>query len=182
MSLVWCACFIDVEAEAYGAEVSCLTSQAAKKQSWDWHPGWSPSKSLPFHCNPHRLSFQSHFKHFFPLSDLWDKVWLGKHEALQEDRQQIAHHFMDKGPTWGAPRSLWLFLGAKQMQKESLLKEHSVFLPLLTSPGPVPVIIGKHRVWFFRDWNQCCEECSDNKCWLTVDGQCSWISFSCAGC
>lgn len=88
----------------------------------------------------------------------------------------------DKGLTWSIPRSLWLFPGAKQTQKEPLLKEHSVFPSLLTSPGPVPVIIGKHRVWFFWDWNQCCEECSDNKCcWLTLDGQCSWVSFSWAG-
>lgn len=77
----------------------------------------------------------------------------------------------------------WLFLGAKQTQKESLLKEHSVFPSLLTSPGPVPMIIGKQRVWFFWDQNQSYEECSDNKCcWLTVDGQCSRVSFSWAGC
>lgn len=34
------------------------------------------------------------------------------------------------------------------MQKEPLLKEHSVFPPLLTSPVPVPVIIGKTESGF----------------------------------
>lgn len=40
-------------------------------------------------------------------------------------------------------QSLWLFHGAKRTQKEPLLKAHSVFPPLLASPGPVPVIIGR---------------------------------------
>lgn len=148
----------------------------------------SKSASLqnsPFYYNLRRLSFQLQFRHFVPLAGTWDRLWFGKIQGSLG--RMTAHPSVHR--EWGSETRdwheayPWLFLGAKQTQKESHLKEHSVFPSLLTSPGPVPMIIGKQRVWFFWDQNQSYAECSDSKCcWLTVDGQCSRVSFSWAGC
>lgn len=104
------------------------------------------------------------------LRPLREKVESGSFSVCARDREETR-------PAWGAPRALCLFLGARETQKEPLLKEHSVFPPLLTSPGPMPLIIGKQSLVFLGP-EPMLGECSDNTCcWLTVDRQCSRVRF-----
>lgn len=158
----------------------------AKWQSWGWESG---SVSLtPLTLQPTCAFLPAPFQVICPLIRTMGQGLGGKSEALPEKDNSLPN--ISQG-NWSRGRKgieahldlRGFFLVPNKRMRSHFLKEHSVFPSLLTSPGPVPVIIGKYKVWFFWDWNQCCEECSDNKCcWLTVDGQCFWASVSCARC
>lgn len=93
---------------------------ATKRQSWDWNPGQSRSKSLPF-STTHIGSHSSLISSISPIMRTRGQGLVWKIQGSSGRRTTACPLFhggmreRHKESTWCAPRYPWLFLNAKQM-------------------------------------------------------------------